>query len=675
MSFGSRRSPASAPWLEESSRLLPTLLAVAVFVGWADSEGGVVPTTWYPGALFLLALLTVTLAAAPSRLRELSLPTCVGLVALAAYTAWSYLSLIWADAKGVAWDGANRTLLYLVVFALFAISASRAERAAVTLGAWTLGIVGLAVVVLVRLPHGVGAGPAVSGAGLENPLGYTNAEAALWLMAAWPALLLAARPEVPPWLRGIFAGGVVVLVDTAILSESRGSLIAAVIVLVAFFLVVPGRVRSLLVLAPVAVACGASAPHVLHVANRLGGRPVAQTGLDGVAAPILLAALAVALAVGAAALIERRRAPSEATVRVVRRVVGTAGVAVAVLAVVAGLVAAGNPVSRVKSEWREFKASTAQRSPGGGRLSASIGGARYDYYRVALDVWLDHPVLGVGADNFAEYYLARGRDLEAPTSPHSTELGALLETGLIGAALLAVALGGGLLAARRALRVSPPLARAVAGGAAFVFVYWLVQGSADWFWEFPALAAPAFAMLGLAGALVPRAPKAPQAPARAPARTIRQIGLVIAGVAFLAAGASLALPWLADREIDRASHVWRLDPAAAFRQLDLAADLDPLSGQPGLTAGTIAERLGMLDRADRAFAQALARDPLNAYATLELGMIAAHHGRRRQAERLLRSAAMLDRQNPVALQALRKVQAGQQPNITQLNQELEQAGV
>jgi hypothetical protein len=36
---------------------------------------------------------------------------------------------------------------------------------------------------------------------------------------------------------------------------------------------------------------------------------------------------------------------------------------------------------------------------------------------------------------------------------------------------------------------------------------------------------------------------------------------------------------------------------------------------------------------------------------------------------------MLDRQNPVALQALRKVQAGQQPNITQLNQELEQAGV
>jgi len=667
VSFGSRRGPASERWLA----LIPSLLAVAVFVGWADSEGGVVPATWYPGALFLLALLTVTFAAAPPRFRELSAPTRVGLLALTAYTAWSYLSLTWAAAKGVAWDGANRTLLYLVVYALFAISSNRAERAAVTLGAWTLGIVGLAVAVLVRLPHGVGAGPAISGTGLDNPLGYTNAEAALWLMAAWPALLLASRPEVPPWLRGIFAGGIVVLVDTAILSESRGALIAGVIVFVAFFLVVPGRVRSLLVLAPVAIACGASAPHVLRVANGFAAGPVARSGVGGVAAPILLASLAVALAVAAGAMVERHRPPSEAAVRTGRRVVGAAGVAIAVLAVVAGLVAAGNPVSRVKSEWRSFKGATAQTRPGAGRLTASIGGARYDYYRVALDVWLEHPVLGVGADNFAEYYLARGRDLEAPTSPHSTELRALLETGLIGAALLAVALGAALLAARRALRVPRPLARAVAGGASFVFVYWLVQGSGDWFWEFPALAAPALAMLGLAGALVPGAP---QAEARSPATAIRRVALVFAGAVCLAAAASLALPWLSDREIDRASQVWKLDPAAAFRQLDLAADLDPLSGQPALTEGTIAERLGMLDRAEGAFARARARDPLNAYATLELGMIAAHHAHRRLAERLLRRAATLDRQNPVALQALHQVRARRQLDIAQLNQELAQAG-
>jgi hypothetical protein len=215
------------------------------------------------------------------------------------------------------------------------------------------------------------------------------------------------------------------------------------------------------------------------------------------------------------------------------------------------------------------------------------------------------------------------------------------------------------------------LARAVAGGASFVFVYWLVQGSGDWFWQFPALAAPAFAMLGLAGALVPRAA---QGGARSPGRAIRRIGWIAAGAVFIAVGASLTLPWLADREINRASQVWRLDPAAAFRQLDLAANLNPLSGQPELTEGAIAERLGMLDHAERAFAQARARDPLNAYATLELGLIAARHARRGLAERILRSAAMLDRQNTVAAQALHQVQAGQKPDIAQLNQELQEEG-
>ena len=33
------------------------------------------------------------------------------------------------------------------------------------------------------------------------------------------------------------------------------------------------------------------------------------------------------------------------------------------------------------------------------------------------------------------------------------------------------------------------------------FAYWAVHGSVDWFWELPALAAPAFAWLGLAGGL------------------------------------------------------------------------------------------------------------------------------------------------------------------------------
>ena len=68
--------------------------------------------------------------------------------------------------------------------------------------------------------------------------------------------------------------------------------------------------------------------------------------------------------------------------------------------------AVGDPVDRLDREWTEFKET----------------GARYDYYRVALDLFAENPVTGIGADNFAQDYRERGRVGERPTSPHSLEL-------------------------------------------------------------------------------------------------------------------------------------------------------------------------------------------------------------------------------------------------------------
>ncbi len=70
----------------------------------------------------------------------------VALGCLAAFTALSYLSILWAGAPGDAWEGANRTLLYLLVFALFAGWRQQPLTAAILLGAWTLAISGLAPV-------------------------------------------------------------------------------------------------------------------------------------------------------------------------------------------------------------------------------------------------------------------------------------------------------------------------------------------------------------------------------------------------------------------------------------------------------------------------------------------------------------------------------------------------
>ena len=44
---------------------VPTLLAVAVFLAWTPLDGGQPITRWAPGAIFLLALLGLALAALP----------------------------------------------------------------------------------------------------------------------------------------------------------------------------------------------------------------------------------------------------------------------------------------------------------------------------------------------------------------------------------------------------------------------------------------------------------------------------------------------------------------------------------------------------------------------------------------------------------------------------------
>ncbi|MET0602163.1 MAG: polymerase, partial [Baekduia sp.] len=108
---------------------------MAVFLAWTPLDGGQPITRWAPGALVLLALLGLALVALPP-LRWPALPATVRVAALAlgAFTAWSFLSLAWADDGGAALEGADRTLLYLVAFLLFALWPQRPATAA-----WVLG--------------------------------------------------------------------------------------------------------------------------------------------------------------------------------------------------------------------------------------------------------------------------------------------------------------------------------------------------------------------------------------------------------------------------------------------------------------------------------------------------------------------------------------------------------
>src|SRR4051794_4058790 len=143
-----RRDLTAAPaWI-------PALAAVVLFVVWATDDAAQAPTTWLPGALLLALLLAICAWTLPLRARALPRALQVALGALAAFTVWSYLTILWARDEGIAWDGANRTLLYLVVFALFALWPQRSAGAAVVIGAWTLGIAAVALGTAIQITAG-----------------------------------------------------------------------------------------------------------------------------------------------------------------------------------------------------------------------------------------------------------------------------------------------------------------------------------------------------------------------------------------------------------------------------------------------------------------------------------------------------------------------------------------
>jgi tetratricopeptide (TPR) repeat protein len=653
--------------LRQAPATVPALVAMALFVVWATNQAGYPVTHWAPGGLIVLALLGMALGAVGLRWGEVPLPVKIALGCLAGYTALSFASILWAAVPGDAWEGANRTLLYLLVFALFALWPQRGGSAALLLVAWVLAMIGLAAFVVLHVnAAGVRSLQSLMPAEgrLVYPAGYVNADAAMWLMAFWPALLLARSERLPWGLRGVLAGGVVLLAEVALLSQSRGSLYAAPVMLVLVFALLPGRVRTFAVLVPVTAGIGVAAPAVLRVSDHLKGGLVQPSAMHSATVAMFAAAVVVGLVVAVGAAIEQRRSFSASTAKRVHRSVAAMAALALVAILVGGVVAAGNPVKRIEHGWHTFKVGYSADSTSGSRLLSGLGSARYDFYRVALDEFAAHPLLGIGADNFQQQYLAHRRSEETPHYPHSVELRTLAETGVIGALLALVGLGAALVAAARGLRRSDPLGRVVVAAALGGFAYWIVHGSVDWFWEFAGLGAPAFAMLGLACALSPRELQKPGV------RHIGRLGIAVGAVLALVAAASLTAPWLSQLEVQSAARIWTKSPQTAYSRLNDAARLNPLSDEAYSLAGSIALRFGDLTRASHEFALALGRTPGDAYATLERGAIASTQNDRGGALQLLARAARLNPRDPLTRQALQLAREGKRVNIEELNRSI-----
>ena len=663
------RLPPAPAWaaglLRESPALPAQLLAVAMFVVLASTEAGFGPTVWYPAALFALGLLAVTVAVLglPERPQRAVL---LALGLLAAYGVWSLVSISWAEQQADAWDGGNRVFAYLAVLALFALWPLGAGGARLLLALFSLGIAGVGLVEILRADASGFPGGFFIDVRLAEPAGYINANVALWSLGLLGCLALAAGRQAHPALRGVCLGAATLLGGLALLGQSRGWVFALPLGLLALLALSPDRLRAAFgALAAGGAVLAIRGPlldvHDEYSPARFDGLLADATGY------LMLAAVAVGVIGAVWALAERRVRLSEPAARRLGRTLGLALVAVA-LAGGAAVLAAGDPVDRVDTAWSEFKEGGGPES--GTSRFASGGSNRYDFWTVAWNAFEEHPVRGVGAENFQRLYLRTGESTEKPRYPHSLELGVMSQLGIVGALLLAAALIALAVAAARA-RHAPYARRAAAAACAAVFAYWFAHASVDWFWEFAGLTAPALALLGAAAAVArPPAEDRPAAgrPAAAgPPPRRRRLAPAVLGVAAVALALSLAAPWLSALYVERASGGWREDPDGALDELDRAAWLNPLSELPDATAGTIALRLDRSGEARRHFAEVLERDPRNAYAALELGLIAAEAGRRAEAARLLERSLAENPRDELVRAVLRDVRRGKRVSPASVN--------
>src|SRR5215203_485183 len=625
------------------------LVALPLWIWWATWKGGYPPAVFLPGIGYLaIASLALCLFAPRPRLTRCS---AWALGALALLTVWTVFSLVWAEDRGAAEIASARQVLLFASFALPAVWSP-------TTRALTIGLAALPCVALlgaITALFATLADPATLEDGrLLAPAGYTNATAALLAMGVPVSLVLFSRRELPVAARAVALAVGGALLQAFLLTQSRGGLVALGIVLLLALLLTPGRLRLLLPIGVLALAAWVGLDPLLEV-RRLAveGGDVAGA-LDGAIRTMVLTSLAL-LALGTVyAGLDTRLEIGTKTVRrlsvAVIAVVGAA-VIVAVVAVASTGPAPGEWISEKVTDFKTADYAELESQPT--RFTGDLGSNRYDYWRVSVDVFADHPGTGTGAGNFIAPFLERRKADKSTIYSHSIWLETLAELGAVGfLALLAFAISLVLALIRAGGR--PGVPRWLVATAALPLAYLLIHGAIDWISVFPAVAAPAMALAGGATG-VGRFAGEPS--------VHRRVSPAIGVAAALVLATLLSAPLLMSARLaDRAMASWRADPAAAVDDLERAAALDPLAAAPYVQLGVVGVELERPALARDAFRSALERDPSAWYPRFQLGLLAAAAGRRGAAVADVEAALERNPREPEVRQVLRKLRKGGRPD-------------
>ncbi len=613
---------------------------------------------------------------------------------LLAFAALSALSVIWSVQPDASWQDAGRLFAYSAVFALAVLlaHAAPAHWSAVLGGVLLAAVIVCGYALLTKIfPNTVGVAQNNGHvyARLQAPYGYWNAIGLAAAIGAIGCMWLGARRAGHALLSALAYPAMGLMLVTLMLAYSRGALAALVLGLALWLCLVPLRLRGAAVLC--AGALGALVVVAWDFSQRalttddipLAERVTAGHQLGVLLAATLLALTLVGLAVG---FVFGRRALTPQT----RRRAGTALLALPVIAVIAlaGLLTVSHrglfgSISHTVSTLTNPNAPPPANGPG--RLTA-IGSVRARYWNEALEIFTDHPLLGVGAEGYETARLRYRTAILNVGQAHGFVVQTLADLGLLGLLLVLALLGAWMCAAGRATH---PFNRrwrrwrwtALAGEGRLysaervglltlvcIVATFGIHSFVDWTWYVPGVACAALLCAGwvagrgplrsalvVAGAPAGLDPSDGDPVSGAPrwrSLTLREVGGLRAGIAAAVVICTLLAAWAQwqpQRSVDASNEALALvgrDPAAALAAAHTAVSRDPLSAEALLTLAAVQEGAGQSTAAAATYEHAVHLQPSNFHTWQALGEYDLRVGQPQAALQALRAAVYL---NPEAV--------------------------
>ncbi len=573
--------------------------------------------SYYPVAAGMLGIGVVALALGTLFLGHAPpLLTGAAGAALGLLGAWAAVSPLWGGLPYVSWRFLG---LALTGAAAIIVGSAVGPYARSVFAGLVAGLAAHAVLSLVII--GVGDAPSswFQARQFEGAVGYHNAEGVAMAIGVPLALMLGVSAA--PWVRAAGAGATVVLLSVALLTQSRGTL-AAIVLVVAVQTVLARRIR-LAALAGVVAAAGV----VLFVFLR----PVDRALLDSAVSDDRALRTYVLIAFGLAAIVSMASSLEVRAPSLDRRLVARfgAGAAVTIVLAAVGGVAYALADGGLRERLTAEPNSPSQVVGGDTRLSSFSPTGRVLQWRVALGMVADDPVLGAGGGAFPRRWgIERDNKDAYVLQPHSIQLEVAAELGGVGLVLLLAFVVLSAWTLFRGLGLDRTVgAAAIASALAFLLI-----ASVDWTFSFPALLVITCVVVGATGGRGRR--RVPGIP-----RSAIQLAVGLAAVGILV-GPALSADALEDgrryealddlaRAAERARHArgWvRWDPevvsfqgliAERSAQFERAADLyaraAELSQQPWLDTyreARAARRAGLDERSRDACRRAHASNPL-----------------------------------------------------------------